>query len=89
MPMNQTSTTEIIIGGGGGGRILGGGGGAGAAAAVAAVKAKNPFPLYYCAPLVPTAESWGARPARRLSRGGICVLSEPPVGRFCLRVHPS
>jgi hypothetical protein len=49
----------------------------------------KPLSPYDCAPLVPTAESWGARPVRRLSRGGIGVLSEPPVSRFCSRVHPS
>jgi hypothetical protein len=48
------------------------------------LRPKTAFP-YDCAPLVPTAESWGARPAGRLSRGGICVLSERPVGRFASR----
>jgi hypothetical protein len=61
---------------------------AAAAVAVAAVKAKTAFPLRL-SPLVPTAESWGPRPVRRLSRGGIGILSEPPVSRFCSRVHPS
>src|ERR1700748_2965384 len=44
------------------------------------LRPKAAFPLRM-RPLVPTAESWGARPVRRLSRGGIGVLGEPPVSR--------
>src|ERR1700739_1819804 len=82
--MIQTSTTKMIIGGGGGGgRILGGGGGGcRGGGGGGGREGQKPLSPYDCAPLVPTAESWGARPVRRLSRGGIGVLSEPPVSRF-------
>ena len=61
---------------------------AAAAVPVAAVKAKNRF-LLTVAPFGPHGGIVGEIPPRHLARGGICVLSEPPVSRFCSRVHPS
>ena len=90
MSMTQTSTIIIDGGGAGGGRILGGGAGVAAAAVpAAAVKAKNRFPLTIAPLWSPRRDRGAIGPRRHLSRAGICVLSEPPVSRFCLRVHPS
>ena len=52
------------------------------------LRPKTAFPLRL-RPFGPHGGIVGRSAVRRLSRGGMGVLSEPPVSRFCSRVHPS
>ena len=52
------------------------------------LRPKTAFPLRL-RPFGPHGPIVGRSAVRRLSRGGIGVLTEPPVSRFCSRVHPS